>query len=58
MRKDLTPILLFLVILAFESAPFLYKEDYSVSQMSWLWILGLPIVLLILNKVRNSTPAK
>lgn len=49
MNKYVQSILLFIIVIAFEAAPFLYKETYAIIDMKWGWIIGLPLVLLIRN---------
>lgn len=47
MSKYVQALLLFVIIIVNETAPFLYNEDYTVKDMKWGWIVGFPIVLLI-----------
>jgi len=54
MNRDFTPILLFVVLLILEFMPFLYQDSYSSSDISWGWIFGLPLALLLLNKARTA----
>jgi len=63
MNKYIQSILLFGIVLALESAPFLYKETYEIKDLKWGWIIGLPIILLIRNfyeegkaKKKKGTP--
>jgi hypothetical protein len=45
MNKYKQTILLFLIILAIELAPFLYKEAYSLEEINWISASVIPLAV-------------
>ncbi len=58
MNKYIQSTLLFIIVLIFEATPFLYKSSYSIDEMKWGWIIGIPLVWLIKNYYEEGKAKK
>lgn len=47
LNKYLLTAIFLLAILVMESVPFLYNDEYSISNIKWGWVVGFPLVYLI-----------
>lgn len=54
MNKYLQSLLFALAIIIMESVPFLYNEAYTIQDIKWGWVVGMPLVLLVANLVKGN----
>lgn len=54
MNKFIPPFVFALAIILMESVPFLYNEEYTIQDIKWGWVVGMPLVLLVANVVKES----
>lgn len=54
MNKYLQSILFAVAIILMESVPFLYNEAYTIQDIKWGWVIGMPLVLLVANVVKGN----
>lgn len=54
MNKYLQSLLFALAIILMESVPFLYNEAYTIQDIKWGWVVGMPLVLLVANVVKGK----
>lgn len=54
MNKYLQSLLFALAIILMESVPFLYNEAYTIQDIKWGWVVGMPLVLLVANLVKGK----
>ena len=45
MKTYVKVLLLILFIFVMEAVPFLYNDAYTLKDMKWGWIVGMPMVL-------------
>jgi len=54
LNKYIQALLLFVIIVINETAPFLYNDEYTMKDMKWGWIISFPLLLLIANSFINN----
>lgn len=54
MNKYLQSLLFAAAIILMESVPFLYNEAYTIQDIKWGWVVGMPLVLLVANVVKGK----
>lgn len=54
MNKYLQSLVFAVAIILMESVPFLYNDAYTVQDIKWGWVVGMPLVLLMANLVKGK----
>lgn len=54
MNKYLQSLLFAVAIILMESVPFLYNDAYTIHDIKWGWVIGMPLVLLVANVVKGN----
>lgn len=54
MNNYLQPLLFAAAITIMESVPFLYNEAYTIQDIKWGWVIGMPLVLLVANLIKEN----
>lgn len=54
MNKYLQSLLFAAAIILMESVPFLYNDSYTIQDIKWGWVVGMPLVLLVANVVKGK----